>query len=295
MRLPITPQISTKDGLSNKNARLTNCLKEVKKAGEKAVVRPGLVLDAQASGVGNGLVVFNNELVSVYGATLGFGVVEGIDALDVMFLPLNGTIVDSAGHATAIAASGNFSSAQVACGSQSYLITNGADHITVTPKIPNEFAVGTTAFTVEGWIYFVSGVATLFRYTDGGDNLLEITVQTGQVEVSFTDIDNDIGVSSSTPIVGTWAHLAAVSESAGDLVFYINGTSVGSVPSAGIDLFDAPTIQVGGGNAYFNSVRFYNGEAYTGDFIPSCYLGSNTIPPIATITGDYYDFAQSPI
>ena len=74
MRLPVTPQISTKDGLSNKNARLTNCLKESKKSGEKAVVRPGLVLDAAASGVGNGLVVFNNELVSVYGATLGLGV-----------------------------------------------------------------------------------------------------------------------------------------------------------------------------------------------------------------------------
>lgn len=79
MRLPLTAQISTKDGLSNKNARLTNCLKEVKKSGEKAVVRPGLSLDAQASGVGNGLVVFNNELVSVYGATLGFGVEEATD------------------------------------------------------------------------------------------------------------------------------------------------------------------------------------------------------------------------
>lgn len=71
MRLPITPQISTKDGVSAKNARLTNCLKESKKGGDKAVVRPGLVLDAQASGVGHGLVVFNNELVSVYGTTLG--------------------------------------------------------------------------------------------------------------------------------------------------------------------------------------------------------------------------------
>lgn len=71
MRLPITPQISTKDGVSAKNARLTNCLKESKKSGDMAVVRPGLVLDAQASGVGNGLVVFNDELVSVYGATLG--------------------------------------------------------------------------------------------------------------------------------------------------------------------------------------------------------------------------------
>jgi len=71
MRLPVVAQISTKDGTSNKNARLTNCLKEVKKSGEKAVVRPGLELDAQASGVGNGLVVFNDQLVSVYGTTLG--------------------------------------------------------------------------------------------------------------------------------------------------------------------------------------------------------------------------------
>ena len=79
MRLPLTPPLDTRDGVSAKNARLTNCLKEVKKSGEKAVVRPGLVLDAQASGVGNGLVVFNSQLVSVYGATLGFGVVEGTD------------------------------------------------------------------------------------------------------------------------------------------------------------------------------------------------------------------------
>lgn len=74
MRLPVVPQISTKDGLSNKNARLTNCLKEVKKAGEKAVVRPGLEDAATSVGNGNGLVVFNNELVSVYGTTLGIGI-----------------------------------------------------------------------------------------------------------------------------------------------------------------------------------------------------------------------------
>jgi len=77
MRIPVNPQVSTKDGVSAKNARLTNCLKESKKGGDKAVVRPGLVLDAQASGVGNGLVVFNNELVSVYGATLGLNTVAG--------------------------------------------------------------------------------------------------------------------------------------------------------------------------------------------------------------------------
>ena len=80
MRLNLASDIDSRDGASAKDESLTNCLKEVKKSGEKAVVRPGLSLDAQASGVGNGLVVFNNELVSVYGATLGFGVEEGADS-----------------------------------------------------------------------------------------------------------------------------------------------------------------------------------------------------------------------
>ena len=75
MRLPMTPNVSTKDGTSNKNARLTNCLKETTKRGDMAVIRPGLVLEAEGDGVGGGLVAFNNELVSVYGATLGLGYV----------------------------------------------------------------------------------------------------------------------------------------------------------------------------------------------------------------------------
>ena len=65
MRLPLTVPLDTRDGVSAKNARLTNCLKEVKKAGEKAVVRPGLVLDAQAAGIGNGLVNSAVEVNSI--------------------------------------------------------------------------------------------------------------------------------------------------------------------------------------------------------------------------------------
>jgi len=72
MRLPLTPNVSTKNGQSNSNARLTNCLKETSKHGDKAVIRPGLVSQAEGSGIGGGLVAFNNELVSVYGTTLGF-------------------------------------------------------------------------------------------------------------------------------------------------------------------------------------------------------------------------------
>jgi uncharacterized membrane protein len=91
MRLPVTTQISTKDGTTNKNARLTNCLKESKKGGDKAVIRPGLVLDAQASGIGYGLVVFNNELVSVYGATLGIGVEEAAEVGPMEEIVITGT------------------------------------------------------------------------------------------------------------------------------------------------------------------------------------------------------------
>ena len=76
MRLPITPQISTKDGLSNKNARLTNCLKETKKSGDKAVIRPGLEDVYTTVGTGNGLVAFNNELVAVYDSTIVLGELE---------------------------------------------------------------------------------------------------------------------------------------------------------------------------------------------------------------------------
>lgn len=70
MRLPVVHQISTKDGTSNKNARLTNCLKEAKKSGDKAVIRPGLVLSDTYSGLGNGLIEFDGRLLVVYDDTV---------------------------------------------------------------------------------------------------------------------------------------------------------------------------------------------------------------------------------
>lgn len=70
MRLPVVPELSTKDGVSNKNARLTNCLKESKQGGNKAVVRPGLELSDTYSGLGNGLIVFDGRLLVVYDDTV---------------------------------------------------------------------------------------------------------------------------------------------------------------------------------------------------------------------------------
>lgn len=72
MRLPVIGNISTKDGATNKNARLTNMLAEQKKNGTTlATVRPGLNKAAETTGNGNGAVCFGGTLVNVFGATLG--------------------------------------------------------------------------------------------------------------------------------------------------------------------------------------------------------------------------------
>lgn len=71
MRLPIVPQLSTKDGVSNKNARMTNALKETDASSELVAVRPGMALALRTAGNGKGLVAFNGRLLSVYGSTIG--------------------------------------------------------------------------------------------------------------------------------------------------------------------------------------------------------------------------------
>lgn len=70
MRLPVTPSLSTRDGISAKNARLTNCLKESKQGGDKAVIRPGLKLSDTYSGLGSGLIVFDGRLLVIYDDTV---------------------------------------------------------------------------------------------------------------------------------------------------------------------------------------------------------------------------------
>ena len=68
MRLPVIGSISTKDGATNKNARLTNMLAETRKDGKVvAGVRPGLNQVIASSGNGNSIVCFNGTLINLYG------------------------------------------------------------------------------------------------------------------------------------------------------------------------------------------------------------------------------------
>ncbi len=73
MRLPVVPQLSTKDGISNKNARLINVLKEAGAGGDVGALRPGLQSVATTTGVGRGITNFNDDLIGVYGTTLTVG------------------------------------------------------------------------------------------------------------------------------------------------------------------------------------------------------------------------------
>ena len=84
MRLPVVGNISTKDGASNKNARMVNVLAEEKKDKTIAAVRPGLGAYATTAGNGNGITCFGGTLVSVYGANIGVpggDVIEPTEAL----------------------------------------------------------------------------------------------------------------------------------------------------------------------------------------------------------------------
>lgn len=83
MRLPVAPQLQSRNGTANKDARLTNMLKELRKGREYATLRPALKLLATGSGAGSGLVAFNNALISVAGSTLYGGVIPQSSAVTV--------------------------------------------------------------------------------------------------------------------------------------------------------------------------------------------------------------------
>ena len=91
MRMPLVGNISTKDGATNKNARLTNMLVEQKKNGTTlATVRPGLNGLATSSGDGNNLVCFGGELINIYGNNI-YSVVDTITTNTGSFTPPTGS------------------------------------------------------------------------------------------------------------------------------------------------------------------------------------------------------------
>lgn len=71
MRIPVVGQIDSRDGVSDKDARLTNTLMEIDEGITLACVRPALVTDSTNTGNGNGLFCFNSSLISIFGTVIG--------------------------------------------------------------------------------------------------------------------------------------------------------------------------------------------------------------------------------
>jgi hypothetical protein len=74
VRLPLVTAIDSRDGSDAKDALLSNVLAEAEDEVQFAAVRPGLEVAATSTGNGNGIVCFNGELVSIFGAVLGDGI-----------------------------------------------------------------------------------------------------------------------------------------------------------------------------------------------------------------------------
>jgi hypothetical protein len=73
MRLSCIHELDSRDGASNRDARLTNVLSETDEGTTLAVLRPAISTIATASGNGSGVTAFNGVLISVFGTTLGHG------------------------------------------------------------------------------------------------------------------------------------------------------------------------------------------------------------------------------
>lgn len=73
MKLPLISDIDSRNGVLDKDARLTNVLAEVDNDSGIATVRPALESVSSNTGSGNGLVEFEGVLISTFGTVLGFG------------------------------------------------------------------------------------------------------------------------------------------------------------------------------------------------------------------------------
>lgn len=71
MRLPLVFDVDSRDGVIDKDSRLTNILSESDEGVTLAALRPGLSAIAAATGNGSGVTAFNGTLISVFGTVLG--------------------------------------------------------------------------------------------------------------------------------------------------------------------------------------------------------------------------------
>ena len=79
MRLPLIPNVESRDGTSNKDARMSNALKESENGVDYAATRPALTLVADTTGNGNGMFYFDT-LITIFGTAAKYS--ESLTTID---------------------------------------------------------------------------------------------------------------------------------------------------------------------------------------------------------------------
>lgn len=91
MRLPLATNLDSRDGALDKDARMTNALKDVRNGTEIVTNRPGLLLAGQVDGVaGQGITSHDGDLIAIYGGNIELfteGSLDRITPLSGMFVP----------------------------------------------------------------------------------------------------------------------------------------------------------------------------------------------------------------
>jgi hypothetical protein len=169
---------------------------------------------------------------------------------------------------------------QIKYGSGSMYFDGTGDYLSIPANTPG-FALGTTDFTVECWVYHISrnptwgshiigphsyGVAADWLFSIATSGLLYFQIGS-QTTYSLT--------STSTIPINTWTHVALV-RSSGTVTMYINGTSVGSA-SLNVAVIDSTyPLTIGAAcnsgatfTGYIDDLRVTKGIArYTANFTP---------------------------
>lgn len=267
----------------------------------------GTVLDDTGTPAGGRIVrAYRRDTGALLGSTTSASsAVTGDSNLGSVVLLLNGagtngstTITDTSPTPKTITAVGNaqISTAQSKYGGSSLYFDGVNDNLEIAPS--NDFAFGTSDFTIELWLYVTSFPHDMMiidmRPANTNGNYIGAFAVTTDGTVS-SGANNATKVSSATGAITTnaWHHVALCRSGTTERIF-INGYQSGG---DGTDTTNYETTRlVAGQNTFTNTLNFFGyiddlritkGVArYTASFTPPTAAFPDT--PIDLATGDYY-------
>jgi len=170
MRLPCIHELDSRDGASNKDARLVNTLVGEKDNGEQvAELRPGLSTIVTSTGNAGGLVCFNNDLISIFGAN----VVAGF-SLTACTIPPASLWHDAAASNTTICAISSGTSAAVSSDASNWNAVSlpSAGYYTISygsglfVALSNQMGVNAVSNDGSAWVEYIISESLDLAYRD---------------------------------------------------------------------------------------------------------------------------------